>query len=52
MPLTGAHTTTALALPDVYIAGQEGTVPVSALSSTGAAEQQLPGPGEAKGLWL
>lgn len=52
MPLTGAHTSTALTLPDVYVAGQEGAVLVSALCSTGAAEEQLPGPGEAEGLWL
>jgi len=50
--LTGAHASTAVTLPAVNSVAQVGAPSVGPFCSTGAAEEQLPGPGEANGLWL
>ena len=48
--LTVVHASTAGALPGACSVGQVGAAPVGAFGSTGAAQEQLPGPGEeAKG---
>jgi len=52
LPLTGAHASTGFALPSVCVVAQVGAAPVSAFRSTGAAQEQLPGPGETNGLGL
>ena len=52
LPLTGACTSTGVAFPGVSAHGPEGAAPVRAFCGTGAAEEQLPGPEEANGLWL
>ena len=49
--LTGAHASTAVTLPAVNSVAQVGASSVGPFCSTGAAEEQLPGPGEANGLW-
>jgi len=49
LPLTGAQASTAVALPAVHATAQVGAPYVGALGSAGAAQEQLPGPGEANG---
>ena len=51
LPLTGTQASTAVALPGGGCVAQAGAPSVGAHSSTGAAQDQLPRPGEAKGLW-
>ena len=52
LPLTNGLTSTGIALPGASSAVPVGAVPVRAICGTGAAEEQLPEPGEANGLWL
>ena len=49
LPLTGALSSTGVALPAGCALTQEGAAPMGALCSTGAAEEQLPGPGKPTG---
>ena len=51
LPLTGTQASTSVAVPLVRSDARVGAFSVGALRSTGAARDQLPGPGEAKGLW-
>lgn len=50
-PLTGTQASTSVAVPLVRSDARVGAFSVGALRSTGAARDQLPGPGEEKGLW-
>lgn len=50
LPLTGAQASTAVTLPADHHVPQAGAASVGALRGTGAAQEQLAGPGAAKGF--
>ena len=50
LPHTCAQTSTAVALPAGCVVSEARAAPVGALSSTGGAQEQFPGPGKANGF--